>query len=172
MKIAQILFSISSMAIIGCSSNTKQHNHFTSFNDTLIIQMEKARGYGMFPGIGVHIEFRDTSENHDFPLVFPKGIYDIKLSNEMVDFKPFWFHDLKKEKSDYISTFLKDYFPSKIDTLNIPALKDNSISIISGHRGKDTIFIVDENNNKDFRDDSIRLVHRMVFLLTGSKKIM
>jgi hypothetical protein len=161
MKIVQILLSISFIAFVACSPNKKQVNHFTSSNDTLIVQTVKIKGWGMFPGDGKNIDFLDTIENHDIPDVVPKGITNIVFAKEIVDFKPFWYKNIKDEKSAYITTFLKDYFPSKIDTMNIPSIKDNSISIIFGLRGKDTVFIVDENNNKDFRDDSIRLVHRI-----------
>jgi Peroxiredoxin len=163
MKIAQILLSISTIAFISCSSNWKQFKHFTSFNDTLIIQTEKAKGYGMFPGIGYHLEFHDTIETRDFHVIFPKGISNIRLANDFIDFKPWKFQKMKTTKSEDLSAFLKDNYPSKIDTNQIPGIKDNSISIISGLRGKDSIFIVDENNNKDFRDDSIRLAHRLVW---------
>jgi len=60
-----------------------------------------------------------------------------------------------------MKTFLKENFPAKIDTLNLPSIKVNSISIVSGRRGKDKVFIVDDNNNKDFRDDSIRLYQKI-----------
>jgi len=60
-----------------------------------------------------------------------------------------------------MATFLKKNFPNKIDTATIPSIKDNSISIMSGLKGNESIFIVDENNNKDFRDDSIRVYKEM-----------
>jgi AhpC/TSA family len=164
MKIVPIIFSLSFVGFAGCGPPKKQVNHFASLNDTLIIQTEKIKGYGMFPGDGRYcgyFDFLDTIENHDISVIVPKGITNMVLAKEIVDFKPIWYRNLKDENSNYITTFLKDYFPTKIDTLNIPSISDNSISIIFGLRGKDSVFIVDENNNKDFRDDSIRLVKRV-----------
>ena len=161
MKIIQILVTITFMTFIGCIQNKKLVNHFNSLNDTLIIQTEKNRGYGMILQGESYFDILDTIENQDFKIIVPVDITQIKVAKAVIDFKPFWYRNLRDVKSDYLLTFLKDYFPSKIDTLNIPSIKDNTISIITGLRGKDTIFIVDENNNKDFRDDSIRLLHRI-----------
>ncbi|MCX6223124.1 MAG: hypothetical protein NTZ69_19350 [Bacteroidia bacterium] len=161
MKIVQILTSLLLIAIFGCSPKTKQVSQFISSSDTLIIQTSKIKGYGLFTIRGGNIEFHDTSEFNDFPVVFPKGITNIKIGSETVDFKPFWYRNIINEKSPYLTTFIKDYFPDKIDTSKLPSIKDNSISIISGLQGKDTIFIVDQNNNKDFRDDSVRLVRKI-----------
>ncbi|NJK96135.1 MAG: hypothetical protein HC905_15590 [Bacteroidales bacterium] len=66
-----------------------------------------------------------------------------------------------------MTTFLKENFPCKIDTGRIPSIKDNSVCIMSGRQGKDTIFIVDENNNKDFRDDPVRLYKEMDWKTTS-----
>jgi peroxiredoxin len=158
MKAIQILVSLLLIVIIGCSHKTKQVNQFTSSSDTLVIQTQKIKGYGLFTGGGGNIEFRDTSESSDFRVVFPKGITNIRIGMESVDYKPLWYRNIIDEKSPYLTTFLKDYFPTKIDTSKFPSVKDNSISIMTGLRGKDSIFIVDQNNNKDFRDDSVRLV--------------
>jgi glutathione peroxidase-family protein len=68
---------------------------------------------------------------------------------------------LKKDKSDYLETFINDNFPDKIDSSNIPSEKDNSICIMTGQQGQNQVFIVDQNNNKDFSDDSIRAFRKM-----------
>jgi peroxiredoxin len=146
---------------LGCSPQNNQVNQFNSLNDTLIVQTTKIKGCGLFPGGAVNIEFRDTTEFNDFPIVFPKGLINIMIGMETVDFKPSWYKNMIVEKSTYLSTFLKDNFPAKIDTSKLPSIKDNSIVILSGIRGKDTIFIVDQNNNKDFRDDSVRIVRKI-----------
>lgn len=162
MKILQILMGILLMTSIVVGQSKIQDNHFNSFSDTLIVKTEKIRGYGILQEEGAgSIDFNDTTERFDYPVVFPKGITDIKLAWQPVDFKPFGFDNMKKSKSDYLPIFLKSNFPKKIDTLNIPSIKDNSICIMAGKRGNDKIFIVDENNNKDFRDDSVRLTQKM-----------
>ena len=136
MRIVQVLIFF--IVIFYCNSTFGQVNHFKSFSDTLIIQTKKVKGYGMFPGGGGDITFKDTIEkyfidttlHYEYPLVFPKNISNIKRAWETIDHNRFRTVDIK----------------------------DNSLSIMSGQRGDDAIFIIDENNNKDFRDDSIRLV--------------
>lgn len=162
MKILPLAMLILFIMTTGCRP-VKKVNHFQSGNDTLVLVMEKVKGLGVFTGGGVTIEFKDTSEQYDFPVVFPKNITHIKLAWEAVDKKPSWYSRMKEEKAAYLETFLKEYFPWKIDTMHVPAPKDNSIAIMSGIKGKDTLFIVDQNNNKDFRDDSIRLFRELDF---------
>ncbi len=166
MNIVQILMSISFMVIIGCSPKKEQVNHFSSSNDTIILKAEKVKGLGVFSAGAGEIYFKDTIEEYDYPVIFPKNITDIKLAWQYVDMKPFEYGYSKKGEFDK-STFLKYVSAMKIDTFNIPSIKDNSISIMSGRRGNDTIFIVDENNNKDFRDDSVRLYYKMDWKTTS-----
>jgi hypothetical protein len=141
MKVIQILAIFSFIFILGCNPKQLQVNHFTSSNDTLVLRTEKIKGYGMFPGGGGDVGFCDTSEYYKYPVIFPKNITDIKFSHEIIDFKKFDYDDYQNKKS-----------------WNNPILKDNSICLMSGKKGNQSILIVDENNNKDFRDDSIRLV--------------
>lgn len=136
-------------------------NHFTSSKDTIVVVTNKIKGVGIFHAGASEIQFQDTLERYDYPVVFPKNITNIKLAYRAIDLKPWAFVNLKSRKSDTLTNFLKNNFPRKIDTLKIPSIRDNSLSIMSGQRGKDTIFIVDENNNKDFRDDSLRLYQKM-----------
>jgi peroxiredoxin len=168
MKFFQILMIISLIGIIGCNSRKGQTNNFTSANDTLVIKTEKIKGIGIFSAVAGQINFNDTIDRYDYPVIFPKNITDIRLSWRHIDPKPFQFGNLKEEKSDYVIPFLKENFPKKIDTLNLPSIKINSLSIMSGLRGKDSIFIIDENNNKDFRDDSVRLFHKMDWKTTSN----
>jgi|WetSurMetagenome_2_1015567.scaffolds.fasta_scaffold02134_8 peroxiredoxin len=161
MKIVNILIIISLLAIISCSTKRDQANNFTSSRDTLVLTMEKIKGIGLFSAGAGSISFRDTTEQYDYHVIFPKNITDIKLAWTHIDAKPLQFGNLKNDKSDYMKTFLKENFPSKIDTLNLPSIKVNSISFLTGKRGEDMVFIVDENNNKDFRDDSVRLYQKI-----------
>jgi peroxiredoxin len=168
MKILAILIGILLMTSIVNGQPKIRDNHFTSYTDTLIVNTEKFKGYGIFQDEGAGaIEFNDTTKRYDYPVVFPKGITDIKLAWQPIDWKPLGFNNLKKSKSDYLSTFLKNNFPHKIDTINIPSIKDNSICIMAGKKGNERVFVVDENNNKNFQDDSIRLSHKMDWKTTS-----
>ncbi len=153
-SILTLIFAL--LITIIASAKGIQKNHYTSLNDTLLLKTEKIKGYGQLPNSMYGIEFLNPKDRNYFPLIYPKNISDLKIACELIDFKPYWFTNLKKSKSEYLSTFLKDYFPNKIDTTRVPSIKDNSISIMSGRMAGKRIFIVDQNNNKDFTDDSIR----------------
>ncbi len=141
MKVIQILSVFSLIFILSCNPKIKRTNHFTSKADTLVLITEKIKGYGMFAGVGGDIGFCDTSEFYKYPVIFPENITNIKFSHEIIDFKKFDYDDYHNKKS-----------------WNNTILKDNSICLMLGNKGNQSIIIVDENNNKDFRDDSIRLV--------------
>jgi peroxiredoxin len=157
------LFFILFSAIVGssCNKDIDKVNYFSSENDTLIIKTEKVKGVGMFPAGAGQINFKDTTERYEYPVIFPKNITGIKLALRYIDNKPFQFKNLKENNSDYMMTFLDENFPGKIDTSNIPSIKENTICIMSGKQGNENVFIVDENNNKDFRDDSVRFYYKM-----------
>lgn len=161
MKITQLILSISLLVFIGCEQKNEQLNHFNSSCDTLVLETGKIKGYGMLPLSMTSIDFIDSTENDDFQFLYPNNILDIKIADVLIDFKPYWYGNIKRNKSDYITTFLKNYYPHKFDTLNIPSIKKNSISIMRGQSEGKKIFIVDENNNKNFTDDSIRLVQKI-----------
>jgi len=166
MKIGQIIISIFLILIICCNSKKEPINYFTKSSDTLVLITEKIKGRGMIPEYPGIIDMLDTIESYDFQVEIPENITNVKLACQIVDFKPFWYNNIKENKSDYITTFLKDYYPDKFDTLNIPSLKNNSICLLIGQIGKDTVLIIDENNNKDFRDDSIRGYRKLDFKST------
>jgi hypothetical protein len=172
MKVLQILITISFMTIIGCNSHNKEQvNHFTSSNDTIILVTEKVKGFGMLSSGAGSLEFSDTSKFHDFPIAYPKNVNKIRIAYELIDFKPNWYGNLKRDKSEYLTTFLKNFVPQKIDTSNIPTIKDNSIVVLTGERNGHQIFIVDENNNKDLSDDSIRSCENLKTIAIHNKFI-
>jgi hypothetical protein len=145
MKASQILLTVTLMTIIGCNSPKRDKiNHFSSSCDTLVLETVKLKGYDMFPAGAGGIHFSDTTELYKYPLKFPKNITNIKISYEIIDFKMFNYESYHSKES-----------------WNDLSLKNNSICIMTGRRGNDTIFIFDENNNKDFRDDSVRLYKKM-----------
>lgn len=167
MKHIQIIVLFSLLIAFGCNSKNEMTNKFTSLNDTLIIQTVRLIGIGILPAGAGQISFKDTNERYSYPVIFPRNIQKIKLAWKHIDIKPFEYEYYKKGKFPK-KEILKYVDEKKIDTLNLPSLKDNSIAIMSGIRGRDTIFIVDENNNKDFRDDSVRLYQKMQWRNTSN----
>jgi peroxiredoxin len=148
------------LIILGCNRNPGMVNHFSSSGDTIILKAEKVKGLGFLPGSAGPITFKDTSEYYLFPVKIPGDISNIKLAWCYIDFKPLFFEDYKKGEFDTVRliTYITE---KKIDTLIIPSKKDNFLSILSGQKGNNKLYIVDENNNKDLRDDSIRLYQSM-----------
>ncbi len=161
MKLTTISLLIGLSVIFGCNREIEQENNFSSATDTLILKTEKIKGFGMFPAGAGQIYFKDTTELYEYPVIFPKNISEIKLALQHVDIKPFQYQNLKESHSDYMTTFLDKNFPEKLDTSNIASKKENTICIMSGKLDNENVFIVDENNNKDFRDDSLRLYNKM-----------
>lgn len=157
-----ILFLIFLSAIFcsSCIKDINKVNFFTSKNDTLVIKTEKIKGIGMFPAGAGEIHFETNNRFIDFPLIVPENISDVKIGFELFDFKPWKYEQYKKGNMDR-SSIMEDISKGKIDTLIAPSLKDNSICILSGRKGDVMIFIVDENNNKNFKDDSIRPYQQM-----------
>jgi len=161
MKVTQILAISSLIFILGCGPKIKQTNHFTSKSDTLVLKTEKIKGIGMFPAGAGDFIFKDTLERYyDYPIIFPKDISEIKLGFEIIDRRVWQFEQYRKGKMDK-SFVLKTISVHQIDTLNVPSSSDNSLCIMSGKKNNVQVFIVDENNNKDFRDDSVRTYQNM-----------
>jgi peroxiredoxin len=156
MKHPTFIIALILLITMACNKEKNHDNVFNSNYDTLLIKTKKIKGYGLFNSFSYNLDFIDTIEQKSFKLVYPRNVSDIKVAYELIDFKPYWFGNLKRNKSDYMPTFLKSYFPNKFDTLNIPSLRENSICILSGKQAGENVFIVDENNNKDFSDDKIR----------------
>lgn len=156
MTITKIIFTFLYLFAFEYSVEAQKLNVFSSLRDTLLLETEKIKGFGMIGSGAGFLEFSDISKFHDFPIMYPKNINKIRIAYELIDFKPNWYSDLKRDKSEYLTSFLKSYVPQKIDTSNIPKLKDNTIVVLTGEQDGHQIYIVDENNNKDLRDDSIR----------------
>lgn len=161
MRLTTLFIALILLITLACNKEKKHENVFSSNFDTLLIKTQKIKGYGLFHSYSYNLEFVDTIEEKSFKLKYPNNITDIKVAYDLIDFKPTWFENIKKSKSDYMATFLKSYYPNKFDTLNIPSLKENSISILCGKLAGENIFIVDENNNKDFSDDKIRTYRKI-----------
>lgn len=160
MKITKIILIFITLFSYEYSIKAQKLNVFSSQMDTLVLETKKIKGYGMFPAGAGKLYFKDTVERYDYTVIFPRDISQIKLTTHHIDIKPFEFEWCKKGEFNK-TELLKSVLDNKIDTLNLPTKRDNTIAIMSGRKGAELVFIVDENNNKDFRDDSIRIYHKM-----------
>ena len=145
--------------LLGCKNSKHTENQFLSSEDTLVIKTSRQKGLGSLGrylvGAGT-IGFSDSERtNYISNHILPDNIQEFEIGFFPVDFKPYYFEWYKTE--EYWAERFPSYVSSnKIDTLNIPSFYDNNISILIGLQNGEPIFIVDQNNNQDFRDDTIR----------------
>lgn len=127
------LFSTITLLIIllqGCENHNhfEEVNQFSSSNDTIVIRTKKIKGSGLFTFHAGFINFEDTFQLFQYPVIYPTDVLDIKGVKMIADFK--------SNGLDYID-------------------------VISGLKENKKVFIVDQNNNQNFTDDSIRFFQEM-----------
>lgn len=127
-------------------------------SDTLILPTEKLEGVGMFETLHYSLSLNKLIDENELQKISPSDIKDIKFASDQVDMKVSWFERLKEDQHEYLETFLEENYPTNIDTSNLPSEIENSIRIIVGKKGSDRVYVVDQNNNGDFRDDRIRKI--------------
>lgn len=152
-QIITLLISIS--MLLGCSHSTKEKNHFSVQDEKLVIRTEQKKGLGlMYYLISVHdINFQDSAR---YNVQVPSDLTDTKLAVELIDYNILGYQRTIAAGNQVNRYYENLILHSKIDTANLLSFKDNSICILAGLKENETIFIIDENNNKDFRDDSVR----------------
>lgn len=138
------------VSFFGCKQPEKNIIQFSSQLDTLIIKTVKQKGTGLFMSGAGSATFRDTNDwknldwfdgYPDYKVIYPDNVEDLKLGFQYIMFDSLRFYN---EKS-------KEIFWQKNLTL-----ADQQILMITGIIDNNEVFIVDNNHNKDLRDDSIR----------------
>lgn len=159
MKPLYLVLIMTIILIAGCTQ-MEEVNHFTSDQDTLVISTFKQKGSGLFSHGASSLHFTDTTEQYFYPIVFPNDISEIKLAYRFIDLKAWKFNRYKKgeSKREYL---LDDIANGHLDTLNCATVEQNYINIMTGYKDSVRIFIVDQNNNKDFTDDSVRTYQKL-----------
>ncbi len=151
------------VVLIGLGTNSIKATPLILELDTLFLKPEKHKGYGLFEIGHWSPRLQEVSDNDGLLKVIPSSISNPKLAQDFIDMKIFAYENIKKNNPEYLDTFINENYPERIDTANIPSELDNSLQFIVGMKGMDRIYIIDENNNKDFRDDSIRMLNKMNF---------
>ena len=159
------LIIIALLFIIGCNQKKFSENHFSALQDTIVLKMQQNPGRGFSnKSRSIHkLYFEDSLE---YPVIVPDGIENIQLALEIADYNILGYNNMKSNSvNGEISEYYKKQIENnKIDTSNMLSKKENSICFLQGVLNGEDIFIVDENFNKDFRDDSIRTKKLVDFL--------
>lgn len=145
MKITSFLLLIA-ISLSNCINRKPQANIFFSSDDTLIIESVKIEGNGLFMVGAGELNFRDTTEWTEsfdwfnFQFTYPENLQNVKIGLTSIAFNPLRYFDNANQDTIQLNT----------------SRQENIIGIARGNIGKDEVFILDENNNRDFRDDSVR----------------
>jgi len=157
-KVALILLLT---AVFACSRPAEDIPQFSSNQDTLHIATKLHKGAGRFERVFSSLRFEDIREL-SYPLKLPDNLLNIKHASKVVDYDADWYkrhrHDEGLELPPFIMEAILD---NTLDTTQLPTEEQNRIDIITGLRDSVQIYIVDENNNQDLTDDSVRLIMPM-----------
>ncbi len=150
MKIKHFLFSSTLLLFLLASCQQEEPvppGHFSSTQDTLVLSSTKVRGNGLFMIGAGRFPFRDTTDEIiqdwlDYPVQYPEGIDSLKVGFSLITFSPLRYLG---EAADTSSGYNKD--------------KSNTIVAMSGKLAGEEVYVFDQNNNEDLRDDSIRTLN-------------
>lgn len=162
MKKFSFLYIILILVISSCSNFKRKENKFSASDNVLKLQTIKHKGCGLFnPGAG-SLYFQKPEENHfKLKFILPQGLDSIQIATHMLDIKPRIYRNFK-EHGDTAS-FKYSVKKFHIDTALFPKqeIDKNYLSILKGTRHDSILLIVDQNNNRDFTDDTIRGIQPM-----------
>lgn len=136
---------------LGFSQTISSENHFTGAPDTMILKSTRVKGAGLFrlgAGEATPLDTADYRKNaavFDFNLVYPDSITNVKVGFQSVYIKPL----------RYFSADGKDIIQEEMTN------SERLIGIISGIKNGTDVFVLDQNHNCNFRDDSVRAVQEM-----------
>jgi len=170
MKIISFLLILTTVGLLSCNNTQTNNNKFSSSDRILKLQTTKHKGCGLFSPSASSLPFQKPSENHlglDFKI--PKTIDSVKIATIALDIKPFFYKEFKTGNIDTVS-FNQMAEELRIDTISLPKpeITQNYLSILKGNINDSTIIIVDQNNNLDFSDDTIREIEPMQWKSTKS----
>lgn len=148
--------------ITSCNNRKTNDNKFSSSDKIVKLGTIKHKGCGLFGPDAGFLHFQEPSKNY-FGLKFklPQGIDSIKIATKLLDIKPAIYKSFKNGGDT--ASFYYSVTRFNIDTANIPKqeIKQNYLSILKGIIKDSSILIVDQNNNRDFTDDTIRAIEPM-----------
>jgi hypothetical protein len=143
---------------ISCQQKCIEQNSFTSKKDTLLIITSKAKGVGVFTPGTIPLNARDTASYFISDIIYPTGIDSLQRSERSVDFVMKYYYDYKRGLDRLLRYVNEDIEYNYLDTTRCLSEKQCQINILEGYLDGERVLIVDENNNWDLSDDSIRNV--------------
>lgn len=158
MKLIRSVLLLITVGLLACNKTQVNQNNFSNTDRILNLQTIKQKGCGLFsPSVG-SLYFQKPGENHfgiDFKI--PETIGDVEIATVLLDIKPDIYMKFQKGNIDSAS-FNNFAVKFNIDTVSLPKQEiiENYLSILKGIKNDSTIIIVDQNNNRDFSDDTIR----------------
>lgn len=150
------------LVITSCNNRSTHKGKFSSSDKILKMETIKHKGCGLFEPSAGALYFQNPNENHfELDFILPQGIDSIKIASQMLDIKPVIYRNFKKNRDTVSFNYSAKKF--NIDTISFPKheIKQNYLSILKGTMRDSTILIVDQNNNRDFSDDTLRAIKPM-----------
>ncbi len=153
MKLLTTILTLIVSIALGFSQTVLLPNHFKGAPDTLILKSTRVKGVGLFQLgagsalIGDTVEFRARLPYKDYPLVFPDEIKNIELGLQSITMNPLRFRSVDG----------KDITPEPL------SIRENYFALMYGARDNKEVFILDQNQNGDFRDDTVRSLHELTW---------
>lgn len=156
-NLINVVISLVIIVSQGCSKKDESFQYFSSTSDTLIIKMQTIKGQGLFPWQASAEYFRDIDSNFTYPIIIPDNLKKVKRAQRFIDIRAWRYNEFKLSNEEKLPNYiLDDVLDNKLDTSNFVRPDKNCIDILTGILEGKRVYIVDENNNKDLKDDSVR----------------
>ncbi|MGD1889056.1 MAG: hypothetical protein ACFB15_00355 [Cyclobacteriaceae bacterium] len=149
------------IGFISCTEPPDEIAHFSSDQDTLIIATKLHKGAGKLERIFGPLRFKEISDL-SYPLKLPTNLTDIKHTSKVVDYDAGWYKRHRNDEGLKLPPFIIEAISDNtLDTTQLPTEEQNQIDIITGIQDSVQVFVLDENNNQDLTDDSVRMYQPM-----------
>ncbi|MGZ2369322.1 peroxiredoxin family protein [Ancylomarina sp. YFZ004] len=146
------------LALLSFSScqNKKNENHYSGKESAIQLKTIKHKGRGLFENSGWSLFFKQPKD-HLFDFNLPEKLDSIEIATLLLDIKPDIYEKFKIGRMD-TTAFNNLVVKFDVDTLNLPKqeIKKNYLSILRAYQNDTLVFMIDQNNNRDFTDDTIR----------------
>ena len=131
------------LVFLGCDQSThKEEIPYLVDQDTIVLQMNKHRGYGLFNVGAGYLRPRDSSEVKEY------GWYEIPIVPDGLDSVQFSLFSIWMQQPRYFGN-------DTSHVMEMDATTENSLIVLFGKMGNGKTVIVDQNHNGNLEDDEI-----------------